>query len=685
VFVRTSTRRNSAGVPVRYLQLAHNTWDPVTRSSKMTVVHSFGREDELDRPAIERLIASLKKLLDPAAALTTDAAGEGGSLGGLSFVSSRALGATWALEGVWGQLGLDGLLRRLLAGTRRDDRTERILFALVAARAIEPASKLATAQWLTRRTWITGLTDQPTPADQPDGTGEDGAREDGAGDDVVGALVGVGEDECYRAMDWLIQAAPQVEREVFWSVASLLDLEVDLLFFDTTSTYFQTEDADAPVARGMPVPDTAPQSAPQPVPPRAGTTTAVATDTPTGAPADTAEAAETAEAGGGGSAGFRTWGKSKDSRGDLPQIVIGMAVTRAGIPVRVWCWPGNTADSALIRQAKADLREWTLARIVWVGDRGFTSAANRRDLRAGGHAYILGEKIRTTNPDAMAALTRPGRYATVAGNLQVKEVNIRDDERFIVCLNPEQVTRDAAIRTLMVDKLTALIAGSDALTPTKRAELVGKISMMPALNRYLRTTPAGRLRIDRAKIAAEAKLDGKYLLRCCDPAMSAEDIALGYKQLIQVERGWRDLKTHLELRPVYHRLEHRIRAHVLLCWLALLLIRIIENTTGKTWATVREDLQDLQVGTFTGPAGTFAQTSTPTTAAKAIFDALNVAAPKKVLTLTPAQQPVQPAPAAEPAVDPAAARPAAARPAAARPAAQVPAAQVPAAQVPASA
>ena len=616
---------------MRYLQLAHNTWDPVTRSSKMTVVHSFGREDELDRPAIERLIASLKKLLDPAAALTADAAGEGRSLGGLSFVSSRALGATWALEGVWSQLGLDVLLRRLLAGTRRDARVERILFALVAARTIEPASKLATAQWLTRRTWITGLTDQPTPADHSVGTGEDSAWEEAAG-----ALVGVGEDECYRAMDWLIEAAPQVEREVFWSVASLLDLEVDLLFFDTTSTYFEA-DADTPVARdgrGMPMPDTAP------APPEAGD---ALTDV-AGSAGSPPEA--------GGSAGFRTWGKSKDSRGDLPQIVIGMAVTRSGIPVRVWCWPGNTADSALIRQAKADLKEWTLARIVWVGDRGFTSAANRRDLRAGGHAYILGEKIRTTNPDAMAALGRPGRYQAVAGNLQVKEVRIREDERFIVCLNPEQVTRDAAIRAVLVDKLTALIAGSDSLTPVKRGELVGKISMMPALNRYLRTTPQGRLRVDRAKVAAEAKLDGKYLLRCSDPAMSAEDIALGYKQLIQVERGWRDLKTHLELRPVYHRLEHRIRAHVLLCWLSLLLIQIIENTTGATWATVREDLQDLHVGTFTGPAGTFAQTSTPTGATTAILDALNVAAPKKILNLAPAEQP---APAAEPVVEPAAA------------------------------
>lgn len=476
---------------------------------------------------------------------------------------------------------------------------------MVAARAIEPASKLATAAWLTRRTHIAGLTD------------DDGA---------------VSDDECYRAMDWLIEAAAQVEQEVFWSVASLLDLEVDLLLFDTTSTYFQIDDADAPVLRdehGQRRPDAEPAVTPDPESGAEGV----------GGPGGGEDGDETTGgqgASGRDRAGFRTWGKSKDFRGDLPQIVIGMAVTRGGIPVRVWCWPGNTADSALIRQAKDDLREWTLARIVWVGDRGFTSAANRRDLRAGGHAYILGEKLRSGSADAAAALARPGRYQSVADNLQVKEVKIRDDERFIICFNPETADRDAAVRAVMVDKLEALIAESDRLSPTKRAELAGKISMMPGLARYLRRTSGGLLRVDRAKMAAESKLDGKYLLRCCDPAMSAEDIALGYKQLIQVERGWRDLKSHLELRPVYHRLEHRIRAHVLLCWLALLLVRIVETRTGRPWASVREDLPDLHVGVFTGPAGTFTQTSELTTATKTVLAALDVAPPKKILQPTPA-------------------------------------------------
>ena len=603
---------------MRYLQLVHNVWDPAAKTAKAQVIHSFGREDQLDREAIARLVASLTKLLDPVTALAG-----AGAAPGLEFCSSRALGATWALEGLWRRLGLDAVFTELLAGTRRPARTERVLFGLVAARAIEPASKLATAAWLPRRTWITGLTDTPTPA-----VGHDAAEPEDPGAAVGETDIGaVSEDECYRAMDWLIECAEEVEKRVFWSVATLLDLEVDLLFFDTTSTYFETEDADDPVDRdhrGMPQAD-------------AGAATAVPTepgaDTKDGDGNGDGEGTDGTDA---RRAGFRTFGKSKDSRGDLPQIVIGMAVTRTGIPVRVWSWPGNTADSALIRQAKADLREWTLSRIVWVGDRGFTSKANRRDLRAGGHTYILGEKLRGTDPDAAAALARQGRYSTVAGNLQVKEVKVREDERFVVCFNPEAADRDAAIRQLLVDKLTALIDGSDKLPAGKRSELVGKISTMPGLNRYLRRTPGGLLRIDRAKVAAEARLDGKYLLRCSDPTLSAADIALGYKQLIMVERGWRELKTSLELRPVYHRLEHRIRAHVLLCWLSLLLIRIIENATDTTWARTREDLQDLHVGVFTGPAGTFAQTTTLTAAQKTIFDALEVTPPRKILQITPA-------------------------------------------------
>jgi hypothetical protein len=170
-----------------------------------------------------------------------------------------------------------------------------------------------------------------------------------------------------------------------------------------------------------------------------------------------------------------------------------------------------------------------------------------------------------------------------AGNLKVKEVKIAEDERFVICFNPEGAARDAAVRARMIARLEEIISESDQLSRDKRPELRGVISTKPGLSRYLRVTAGGLLRTDAAKAKAEENLDGKYLLRTADPKLSAEDIALGYKQLPEVERGWRDMKQVIDLRPVDHRREDRIRAHVILCWLALLLARIAENAAGQTW------------------------------------------------------------------------------------------------------
>jgi hypothetical protein len=176
----------------------------------------------------------------------------------------------------------------------------------VANRALAPSSKLAAAGWI-------------------------------AADVAIDGLEAVSEDACYRAMDALLEVEEALARRVYDSVADLLNLEVDLLFFDTTSTYFALDEPDAPVARD-----------------ERGRVLAAEPAIGTG---EEAEAAAPA-------AGFRSYGKSKDHRDDLPQVVVGMAVTRTGIPVRMWCWPGNTADSTLIRQVKDDLREATLARVL---------------------------------------------------------------------------------------------------------------------------------------------------------------------------------------------------------------------------------------------------------------------------------------------------------------------------------
>ena len=284
------------------------------------------------------------------------------------------------------------------------------------------------------------------------------------------------------------------------------------------------------------------------------------------------------------------------------------------------------------------MRDWCLSKVIWVADRGFTSAENRRYLRKGGGSYIIGEKLRSGSAEAAAALSRQGRYKDVAGNLKVKEVRIAEDERFVICFNPEAAGRDAAIRARMIAQLEEAIKDSDQLSAGKRAELRGVISTRPGLNRYLRVTPGGLLRIDAAKAKAEENLDGKYLLRTADPKLSAEDIAVGYKQLLEVERGWRDMKQVIDPRPVYHRREDRIRAHVLPCWLALLLARIAENACGDTWPNLRRELDRIHTGTFTGPAGTFRQRTEITKPQLGILKALEISAPPRIYQLKPSME-----------------------------------------------
>jgi hypothetical protein len=251
------------------------------------------------------------------------------------------------------------------------------------------------------------------------------------------------------------------------------------------------------------------------------------------------------------------------------------------------------------------MRDRTLSKIVRVADRGFTPAANRRYLRRGDHHYIIGEKLRSGSAEAAAALSRQGRYQEITGNLRVKEVRIAEDERFVICPNPEAAERDAATRARLLAQLKEMIDGTGTLSAIRRAELRGVISTKPGLNRYLRVTPGGLPRIGARAVRAGENLDGKYLLRASDPRLPAADIAAGYKQLLEVERGWRTMKQVIDLRPVYHRLEQRIRAHVILRWLALLLIRIAETTADTTWNKISDELSQLTLGTFTGPAGTF--------------------------------------------------------------------------------
>ena len=572
MYLRETRRRNQDGTEVSYLALAHNERDPGTGMPKARIIHNFGRADLVDREGLARLVKSISRFLDPADAIAATATGE------VAVLDARPMGAAWVADRLWERLGISKAItatvqRRPQGRGRRVDAAvvERVVFAMVANRlSPTPLSKLAGCAWVRDRVFIPGL-------------------------------AAVDEDACYRAMDVFLSVLAELQEAVFFSVANLLNLQVDILFFDTTSTYWETDAADDALL-------------------------------------DDDEATD--EGGRAVERAWRTRGHSKDHRPDLPQVVVGMAVTREGVPVRVWTFPGDTSDQVLIRTVKDDLRSWNLNRVIWALDRGFTSAENRRYLqRAGGH-YLIGEKLRGDNKEARAALGRQCRYHTVAGNLRVKEVRLDDGtarDRFVVCHNPEAAERDAAVRARIVKRLGQRIASSDALPARQRAELAGALKTKPAFNRFLRTTPGGLLRIDRAAVARDAHFDGKFLLRTSDETLTAADIAEGYKALYQAERGWRDLKTTIDLRPVYHRREDRIRAHVQLQWLALLILRVAEIGVGDTWRNIRNELDRLHLVTLATAEGRVAQRSELTPGQRAIFKALALPEPPRFYDFSPDQ------------------------------------------------
>lgn len=566
MYLRETRRKNKDGSVVSYLQLAHNERHQATGSPVARVIHNFGRADQVDRTGLARLVSSISRFLEPTATLKVSPAGE------IEVVDSRRFGGAYVLDRLWERLGIGSAIRRTAEGRRLDaDATERVLFALVANRCLEPTSKLAAVRWATERVAVPGC---PTFDD----------------------------DAAYAAMDFLLEALGEIASQVFSSTANLLNLACDLVFVDTSSTYFCRDMADglADIDRkeGEVQDDTARQGEE--------------------APEESA---------------VRRFSKhSKDHRTDRPQVVLAMAVTKEGIPIRCWTFPGTTSDQVAIRRVKEDLAGWQLHRVLWVTDSGFNSAANRALLQTGGGHFVVAERIRSAAKDVRATVARAGRYQVVAGNLEVKEVKVGDGaraQRFVVCMNPEVAARDQTVRANLVAYLEERIEGTDTWSKQRRDELVGELRTTPGVYRLLRRTKDGKLRVDKAKVANEARYDGKFVLRSSDDSLSAADIALAYKQLHQVERGWRDMKGSLELRPVFHHREDRIRAHVQLCWLALLLIRTVEHTTAGTWRNVRNELERMHLVTLATDEGRVTQRSATTPRQREILSLLEVAEPPR--------------------------------------------------------
>lgn len=549
MYIRQISRRRADGSRVRYLQLAHKVRDPETGKPKDHVLFHLGREDRIDKAQIKRLVLSLSRFLGADDRTAIQAHLDGIAAPDVTVEQSLSTGGTFLLDALWRRLELDDTLKELLADRSYEIEIERLLFALVANRALAPRSKLGMESWVGRKVHIEGLESVQSHA-------------------------------LYRAMDFLVEHGEEIQRSVFFSVANLLNLEVDLVFFDTTSTYFEVDEPDD-------------------------------------------------------EDGLRQYGHSKDHRKDLPQVVIGLAVTRGGIPVRCWAWPGNTADATTVDQVQKDLAGWKLSRVVWVVDRGFAGEKQRRELQRGGGHVIVGEKLRAGDQANHVALSRAGRFRTVRENLEIKEVVVGEgsaERRFVVVRNPQQAERDRVVRERLLERLEEAVAHVNR-TKNGHTKAVCAIKSHRGYGRYVRELKNGELRIDRAKVKAEEKLDGKYLISSTDPTLSAEDVALGYKQLLEVERAFRTLKTTLELRPLYHRLPDRIQAHVLLSWLGLLLVRVAESETDMTWDRIRDAMDEMSLVKLRSKDGRVEMTSETTREQRNILNSLELKPPKRVRKL----------------------------------------------------
>lgn len=547
MYIRTITRKNKDGSQATYVQLAHNERDATTGHARATVLYNFGRLENLDVEQLKRLVKSISRFLPPQDALESQVLLKlrGRSL---KWNWTRSFGGGYLLAALWQQLHLRELLEKRITQRQFKTPISDAIFAMVANRCLAPSSKLSITEWIEHDVFMRNISKLDVQV-------------------------------LYRAMDFLLTHQAAIEQEVYWAVADLLNLEVDLILYDTTSSYFETE----------------------------------------------------------GESALKKHGYSKDKRGDLPQVVIGLAVTRDGIPVKHWVFSGNTMDMSTIEQVKNDLVSWHLSRVIFVHDEGMTSASNLQYLQRGGGHYIVGCKLRSGEARAEQALSHKGRFTTITEHLSAKEIVVGDGakrQRLVLVKNSNEQKRAQEKRQQLIQTLEEKIkpfnarkkksSDNKALKALKSHRLYGK---------YLIERNDGRLKIDQAKFHFESRYDGRYLLESSDDTLSLQDIVLGHKQLYDVEQAFRTLKTTLELRPNYHSRDDRIRCHILLCFMALVLARIVEHKTQKTWARVRVEMARLHCGEFQIESKKFRQLTELTTEQKQILKALNIKEPSSIVDI----------------------------------------------------
>lgn len=482
------------------------------------VLSTVGRLDTLQATGqLDSLMRSGLRFCEKLAVIDAHAAGE------TEPVQVQRVGPDLVFGRLWETLQLGTILKRALQGRRYEFDVERAVYLTVVHRLFASGSDRAAERWreayrlpgtetlelhhLYRAMAFLGEPNKDRP----------GAR-------VLDA------PSCTK--DWIEEELFEQRRDLF--------SKIDLVFFDTTSIYFE----------------------------------------------------------GQGGQEIGRHGKSKDHRPDLKQMVVGLVLDLHGWPLCCELWPGNTADVTTLLPVVHRLRQrFRVRRVCIVADRGMISADTITTLESGevDCDYILGARMRAMKEVRERVLADRGRYQEITPErkttkdpspLKVKEVVI-DDRRYVVCLNEEQRRKDAADRKAIVDHLQEQLKQGDK-------ELVGN----EGFRKYLQTGPEKRFTIDQAKIQEEARYDGKWVLRT-NLADKPKIIALAYKELWMVEDMFRTMKSILDTRPIYHKCDETIRGHVFCSFLALLLKRELEQRLEKKdetweWAEIVRGLDNLQ-------------------------------------------------------------------------------------------
>jgi transposase len=391
-------------------------------------------------------------------------------------------------------------------------------------------------------------------------------------------------EQMYEAMDLLYDHRQLIEKNIFFHTANLFNLKVDLIFYDTTTASFSIdqEDEDSEALNGA----------------------------------------------------VRKFGRAKEGTWG-PQVVVALAVTREGLPVRCWVFSGNTTDVNTVEKVRSDLRGWSLNRALFVADAGINSENNRHELGRACGKYLLACRMASVSEIKRDVLSKKGRYTVIKDNLHAKEVIIGDGEmrkRYILCFNPKEAKRQRKHRARVIEILEKELTKH----PDKKATAQWAIELLASqrYKRYLTITKSNQIRIDRGKARQAQKYDGKWVLETNDDTISMQDAASGYKGLMIIERCFRSLKrTQIKMTPMFHWVPRRIETHVRICVLSLLIERVAEIACQQPWSQIRGKLQTLQVTEFLSLKHRFYRRNELTPEVSQTLKTLAVAAPKSILAV----------------------------------------------------